>query len=211
MKYSIYFSLLILICSQSLTRQRPPLKQSVLQAIIAEEHLYKSLYAPWREKYETDDTHEKKDEKECVFCLEVASYDDAPALILARFTHCIVLLNPYPYSRGHVLIIPHNHSTYLHELSADARAEIMEVMSASLEILKNELNIEGANVGINFEQVSGATIPDHLHVHIVPRQFADANFMRVIGNTSVVSWDLQKLYLRLKPCFGKLELQKTEH
>ena len=91
-------------------------------------------------------------------------------------------------------------------LSKDVRYELMELMSASIVILKNVLQAQGVNAGMNLGRASGAGIPSHLHLHVVPRWVGDTSFITVIGNTKNVSVDLEKIYNNIKPAFDALNI-----
>ena len=166
------------------------------------------LYAPWRDKYVKHSGKDKNDISEpCVFCAIFLEQDSAHhEFILKKTEHAVVLLNIYPYNGGHLLIIPLQHAANLDELSKQARAEIIELVSASAAILKDRLQTEGVNAGLNLGRASGAGIPEHLHFHVVPRWLGDTGFMTTIGQTRNVSVDLKKTYEELKPAFQALEI-----
>ena len=167
------------------------------------------LYAPWRSEY-TSDTHEGKNEgtreQDCVFCNQFASKKDVEHGIIKRFDNTIVVLNKYPYNAGHLLLLPINHVASLENLSAEIRAELMELTSISVTTVKNALKAEGVNVGINLGASAGAGIPSHLHIHILPRWNGDTNFMPAIGQTKVISFDLTTIYSTLSKAFAPIIL-----
>lgn len=163
-----------------------------------------ALYAPWREQYPHDSISQQQ--KLCPFCPQFAENNDECHLFLRRFEHTIVALNIFPYSKGHLLIIPKYHVRNISDLSKEARHELIDVIAASVDILKREFTISGANIGLNLEQCSGASVQDHIHVHIVPRKPNDSSFMNLIGNTSVICWDFKKLYDQLKLAFDSITL-----
>lgn len=166
------------------------------------------LYAPWRDKYVKHSIKHKNDDHEaCTFCtIFSVENDDDKHFILKKTKHAIVILNLYPYNSGHVLILPRLHSADLENLSKAARAEIMELINASIIILKKELQAQGINSGINLGTISGAGMPTHLHFHVVPRWIGDTSFITVIGDTKSISVDLKRIYNELKPAFQALEL-----
>lgn len=165
-----------------------------------------SLYAPWREQYPRLDNSIQHQDESCPFCTQLAENNDEHHLILRRFDHNIVALNIFPYSKGHLLIIPKYHVRNIADLSKKARHELIDIIAASVGIIQTALKAPGANIGINLERVAGASIPDHLHIQIVPRRTNDSSFMNTIGNTSIICWDLKKLYAQLKPAFEKITL-----
>ena len=166
------------------------------------------LYAPWRDKYVKHSIKHKDDENEpCVFCkIFTATDDTGHEFILKKTEHAIVLLNIYPYNSGHLLILPIVHVANLEDLSKPARAEMMELMTASIAILKKELCAQGINAGVNLGKLGGGGIPGHLHLHVVPRWPGDTSFITVIGEVKSISVDLRRIYNELKPAFTALEL-----
>lgn len=169
----------------------------------------KKLYAPWRSSYTASADRTKNEEArehECVFCTQLKENNDEKYLILKRFSYSFVLLNSYPYNAGHLLILPLTHQADLYDLSSPARAEIMEVASASVAILKDMLKPHGFNLGVNLGKAAGASIPSHLHMHLLPRWNSDTNFLPTLGDTKVVSFDLLKIYEQLKPAFDTITL-----
>ena len=169
----------------------------------------KMLYAPWRSEYTTD-THEGKNEDtqqdNCVFCDQFASKKDHEHGIIKRFNNTIVIINKYPYNAGHVLILPIAHVGTLEQLSPQVRAELMELINVSVTTVKDALKAEGINVGINIGKAAGAGIPSHLHVHILPRWNGDTNYMPTIGQTKVISFDLNTIYETLTKAFESVVL-----
>ncbi|MBP6869352.1 HIT domain-containing protein [Candidatus Babeliales bacterium] len=171
------------------------------------------LYAPWRDTYITKSKkNEKPSDQDCVFCKKLVDKnssdqdDSAEEFILKKTKHAFIILNLYPYNGGHLLILPRQHVAQLEDVSAQVRAELMELMSASIVILKNVLKAEGINTGLNLGRASGAGIPSHLHFHVVPRWFGDTSFITTIGDTKNVSVDLHRIYQDLKPAFQALEI-----
>lgn len=169
----------------------------------------KMLYAPWRSEY-TNDTkagkNEGASEERCVFCNQFASDKDVEHGIIKRFDHSIIILNKYPYNAGHILILPLNHVDSLDKLVPKIRAELMELITASVGTIKMALKAEGVNVGINIGKAAGAGIPAHLHIHLLPRWNGDTNFMPTIGQTKVISFDLNTIYETLSKAFASVTL-----
>ena len=169
----------------------------------------KILYAPWRDNYTSSVAHSKDSdtpEHECVFCNHFKDTKDEQHFILRRFDHTVAILNRYPYNAGHMMLLPRRHVESLDKLSSKERAELMELTSQSVEILKKALKAEGLNVGINLGKAAGAGIPSHLHVHILPRWTGDTNFVPAIGETKVISFDLTEIFNKLKPEFDALKV-----
>ncbi len=176
--------------------------------IIAREFLLDILYAPWRDKYINSCSQGlKESEKPCVFCDIWHSKDQDEKLhVLLRRDGVMVLLNAYPYAGGHLLVIPGVHVSDLHLCSRAVRMEIMEMVSAACDLLKKELGAMGVNIGMNIGAAAGAGIPDHVHVHLVPRWAGDTNFLPVIGNVKQISVDLNSVYKKLKDAFQNVQV-----
>jgi ATP adenylyltransferase len=168
------------------------------------------LYAPWRSLYakSIDNNGPKSTQPEqCDFCTKLAQNEDEKNLILRRFSDVFVCLNLYPYNAGHLLILPLQHQEKLTDLSLPARTQLMELVSASTQILSDVLKCQGINVGANLGKVSGASVPGHLHLHVLPRWQGDTNFMPTIAQTKQISFDLHDIYRQLKPAFDELAIQ----
>ena len=167
------------------------------------------LYAPWRDEYVScKDKDKNLVPHSCVFCLPDKQNDAANGYNLKKFTHTTVLLNLYPYTAGHLLIIPqHHHVTFLHELPAEVLHEMIILAAKSVQILQKVLCADGVNVGMNLGASAGAGIPGHIHMHIVPRWPGDTNFMPVIGKTKQISIDLGRIYEALLPEFENITLE----
>ncbi len=164
----------------------------------------KHLYCPWRQNYSQDKGRSKQPDTtqdECVFCTHMQATNDEQSFILKRASHNIVVLNTYPYNAGHLMIIPLEHVSDLDQLSPEARSEMMELINKSIVILRQELQSQGINVGMNLGAIGGAGIPSHIHMHVVPRYQGDTNFMATIADTRHVSFDLKEIYSQLKPLF----------
>jgi ATP adenylyltransferase len=134
----------------------------------------------------------------CVFCNMIASVDhtvahglaldqaEKAAWILHRGEHCFLCLNAFPYTTGHVLIVPYQHLAGLAELPTAAAQEMMHYAQTSETILRQTYNPDGLNLGLNLGEAAGAGIAAHLHMHALPRWVGDTNFMTVIGETRVL-------------------------
>ncbi len=164
---------------------------------------WESIYNPKRAAYTNECWHKKPNPSKsiCVFCNELAQNADETNFILKRFKHVYVCLNLFPYRHGHMLVLPIEHVANLDDLSTEARAELMEATSMAVAALKKTFNTHGANVGINIGKAAGASKPDHLHIQIVPRWHDDTNWIHIIGQTGVITQDMQEVYEKLKTEF----------
>jgi len=152
-----------------------------------------NLWSPWRMKYVTD--NEKPGE--CIFCSYPKMADGVENLIVHRGQSAFVILNRYPYTSGHAMVVPFQHVASIEELTPQVRAEMMEIVNETLGVLRKVYQPEGFNVGINMGAAGGAGIAEHAHVHIVPRWGGDTNFMSTTGETRVIPEDLRVTYERI--------------
>jgi len=163
------------------------------------------LYLPWRESYTADISTVQLQKKVCPFCRIKNDDQDVHNLVLVRLEHCMVLLNLYPYTRGHLLIIPYDHVARITDLSLDAQHELMWLIGKSMIILETIGKADGVNVGINFGVAANASIPDHMHIQLVPRFKQEYwAFLNLIGESRVIFWDLNKLFEEFQPAFQAL-------
>ncbi len=160
----------------------------------------KQLWAPWRMAYLKGE-HKKVDG--CLFC-EKPGHDDAEEHILYRGEYGYVTLNRFPYTNGHLLIVPYTHTGLLEELDDAISLELMRLIRHSLEILRRVYRPDGFNIGVNEGTAAGAGVAEHVHVHIVPRWAGDANYMTVVAETRIIPQSLEETYTLFRPCFERL-------
>lgn len=161
------------------------------------------LWTPWRYQYIVNAARAKR----CIFCHALAAKNDAKTLILFRGKKNFLILNRFPYTTGHVMVVPYAHLADLASADAATLNEMME-LSRRVEIALAEVyHPEGFNLGINLGKCAGAGVADHLHMHILPRWTGDTNFMAVVGETRVQPEDLATTYSRLKPFFSSTRKQ----
>lgn len=158
----------------------------------------KRIWSPWRMKY--IESHEEQEG--CIFCNALAQPDNEENLIIKRGTLAFVILNLYPYTSGHIMVAPMVHQPSLEFLDPGARAEMMELVSESILVLKEVYRPQAFNVGANIGEAAGAGEPGHVHLHIVPRWTGDTNFMSTLGETRVLPEALENTYKRIKAGFG---------
>jgi ATP adenylyltransferase len=151
------------------------------------------LWAPWRLEYVQN--ADKQDG--CVFCIAAASDDDEGQLVVHRGERAFVLLNKFPYSSGHLLVAPYRHGLNFGDLDDAEILEIHRLGAQGLEALATTYGPEGYNLGWNIGRIAGAGIPDHGHLHVVPRWGGDTNFMPVLADVKVIPEHLTATRARL--------------
>jgi ATP adenylyltransferase len=152
------------------------------------------LFTPWRYTYIT--TADKANG--CVFCTKLAEYDDRRSLIVHRGQYCFIILNAYPYTNGHVMVVPYTHEDELQKLSPDAAQEMMALTRRMEGVLRRLYRPDGINLGMNIGKAAGAGVAGHIHMHVLPRWVADANFMTVIGEVRLLPESLETTWERIK-------------
>jgi ATP adenylyltransferase len=155
------------------------------------------LWSPWRYRYVTQAVPQQG----CVFCLKMQENDDERNLVLYRGVNNFVLLNLFPYTSGHLMIAPYAHIGQLSEADDATWIEMMLLTRTAERALQKGYKPEGINLGMNLGKSAGAGIADHIHMHVLPRWHADANFVSVIGETRVLPEALEDTYRKLKPLF----------
>jgi ATP adenylyltransferase len=151
------------------------------------------LWTPWRYAYVS--TAEKA--VGCVFCSAVKAGDDEKMLIVHRGRHCFIILNAFPYTPGHAMIVPYEHLDQLQNLPPDAATEMMQLSQRMESVLRGLYKLDGINLGMNIGKAAGAGIAGHIHMHILPRWVADSNFMTVVGETRLLPETLEETWKRM--------------
>ena len=156
------------------------------------------LWTPWRYQYLS-----KPGEPDgCIFCAAGASSDDRAYLVVHRGRHTFIILNRYPYTSGHVMVVPYQHVATLEDLPDEALVELIRMCRDAEKHLRSVYRPEGLNLGLNIGRAAGAGIAGHLHVHALPRWTGDSNFMTTVGETRVVPEELDVTWERLRSSFG---------
>jgi len=157
------------------------------------------LYAPWRTEYVSGEKIEG-----CVFCHISNNTDkDEDFHILHRDEKCFVVMNKYPYTPGHFMIIPHLHTDKLEVLESETWLHMSALAQKSVRLLKEGFGAHGVNIGMNLGAAGGAGIAEHVHMHLVPRFNRDTNFMTSIVETRVYSTDFEIIYKKIKSLIPK--------
>jgi ATP adenylyltransferase len=157
------------------------------------------LWTPWRYQYMAQAAAGQQ--PECIFC-DAVTRNDAEALIVHRGTKAFVILNRFPYTSGHVMIVPYSHVAELHLCDAESLGEMMRLAQRVEAIYQVHYKPDGMNLGINLGRAAGAGVAGHLHLHMLPRWIGDSNFMTVTGETRVHPEDLSTTYQKLRSALG---------
>ena len=146
---------------------------------------------------------ENSKEDGCIFCNAPQKEDGAENLIAFRGKHVYVILNRYPYTSGHLMVVPFQHEATLEGLDPQTRSEMMELTTRCMTVLRKVYNPQAFNVGANIGEAAGAGIKEHVHIHIVPRWAGDTNFMSAVGETRVLPELLEQTWQRVKNGFAE--------
>ena len=186
------------------------------------------LWTPWRYAYVTKQL--EKDARQgvpetlaswpgdhhCVFCNMIAAADwasshgmaaeevDRAIYLLERGETCFVVLNGFPYSNGHVLVVPYQHEASLAALPLATAAEMMRLARQVERALRSLYNPHGLNFGLNLGEAAGAGVAEHLHLHALPRWNGDTNFMTVVAETRILPEMLAESWIRLREALQTL-------
>lgn len=167
------------------------------------EHL-ETLWAPWRVEYFTRERINGED-----FLAEAArSSDDAAHLVVTRNKNAFLILNKYPYSSGHLMVVPYRRTARMEDLSAEETLDLWHLAIHAQRLLKEVVHAEGFNIGFNIGSAGGAGFQEHLHLHIVPRWSGDQNFMPMLSGTRIIPEGLHPLYERLMAAQTALDTQE---
>ena len=154
------------------------------------------LWNPWRFQYVTKEKREG-----CIFCELPLEGQDEQNLIVHRARFNYVILNRYPYTTGHLMVVPFKHTDSLQGIDDDAAQELFELVRAADHKLREVYHPKGMNLGMNQGEAAGAGIAEHIHMHVLPRWIGDANFLTVIGETRILPEELSDTYRKLKAIF----------
>ena len=154
------------------------------------------LWNPWRFQYVTKEKREG-----CIFCELPLEGQDEQNLIVHRARFNYVILNRYPYTTGHLMVVPFKHTDSLQGIDDDASQELFELVRTADRKLRDVYHPKGMNLGMNQGEAAGAGIAEHIHMHVLPRWIGDANFLTVIGETRILPEELSDTYRKLKAVF----------
>ena len=156
-----------------------------------------TIFAPWRMAY-------IRSEKAagCVLCRDSLRGDE---LVVCEGNSAFIMMNRYPYTGGHLMIVPYRHLRSLEDLTTEERMELFAFQDLSVRVLMEAMKPEGFNIGMNLGKAAGAGIDDHLHIHVVPRWVGDTNFVSVIGEVRVIPEDVAGTAVQLRPVFERFQ------
>ncbi len=156
------------------------------------------LWSPWRYQYIKDSSRKEG----CVFCAIAAEDKDDENLVVHRGKRNFVVLNRYPYTSGHALVIPYEHQANLSDSAAETLAELMRLTQRLEAAVRRQYRADGVNIGMNIGAAAGAGVAGHIHMHVLPRWVADSNFMTTVGETRVLPEDLGQTLEKLRSEFA---------
>jgi ATP adenylyltransferase len=156
------------------------------------------LWTPWRYAYVTAGAKPPG----CIFCDLPKAGDDVKTRIVHRGQSCYIVLNTFPYTPGHVMVVPFTHLDELQKLPPGAAHEMMDLSQKMERVLRQLYAPDGVNLGMNIGKAAGAGVAGHIHMHVLPRWVADANFVSVIGETRILPESLEITYQRIKDALG---------
>jgi ATP adenylyltransferase len=152
------------------------------------------IWTPWRYRYVADASKDSR----CIFCDALDAGDDRRMLIVLRGKKNFIILNKYPYTSGHVMVVPYVHVANLVDAEPETLGEMMQMAQRVERALGDAYHPQGYNLGMNLGRAAGAGVTGHLHLHVLPRWAGDANFMTVTGETRVEPEELSVTYEKLR-------------
>ena len=158
-----------------------------------------TLHAPWRIPYILAPKPPPSDVS--LFTRAAQSNDDVANHVLVRERTSFAMLNAYPYTGGHLMVVPYKQVADFDELTDEELLDLMKLTRRCQNVLTRVMKPDGFNIGVNLGKVAGAGIAEHVHIHIVPRWNGDTNFMPVIAGATVVPEALTELAARLRAGF----------
>ena len=155
------------------------------------------LWNPWRYQYVSKENRPDG----CIFCALPREDRDEENLIVYRGQSNYIILNRYPYTTGHLMVVPYHHTNSLQGIDEATAMELFSLVRTAECKLRSIYRPNGMNLGMNLGEAAGAGIAEHIHMHVLPRWIGDSNFMTVIGETRILPEDLSETYRRLKAVF----------
>lgn len=160
-----------------------------------------TLHAPWRIEYIR--APKPLPANGSLFTKIAQDNDDLGNYVIARERTCFALLNRYPYSAGHLMVVPYKQCPDLDGLTDEEITDLMKLTRRCINALKQVMNPDGFNIGINIGKVAGAGVVEHVHIHVVPRWLGDTNFMPVLASTTVLPEALSEVAAKLRAALAR--------
>ncbi len=151
------------------------------------------LWSPWRMQY----IENHGPSRGCIFCDALQQEDGPQNLIINRGARAFVILNLFPYTNAHLMVVPFDHQPSIEDLDPETRAEMIELVTQAMQVIRAEYHPEAFNLGANIGAVAGAGVIEHVHMHVVPRWSGDTNFMSTVADTRVLPEELSATYQRM--------------
>ncbi|HZR65372.1 MAG TPA: HIT domain-containing protein [Terriglobales bacterium] len=158
------------------------------------------LWTPWRYAYIAAAAKTGGKSGDCVFC-ELVKLPDEEAKIVCRGKHCFIILNTFPYTSGHVMVVPFAHVDELQKVPGPAATEMMSLAQKMEGVLREIYAPDGINLGMNVGRAAGAGVAGHVHMHVLPRWVGDTNFMTTVGESRVLPESLDATYKKIRSRF----------
>jgi ATP adenylyltransferase len=155
------------------------------------------LWTPWRYAYISAVSKNEGKPENCIFC-DLPKLSDEEAKIVYRGENCFIILNTFPYTSGHVMVVPFAHLDELQKLPEATANEMMALSQKTESVLRRIYLPDGINLGMNVGRASGAGVAGHVHMHILPRWVGDSNFMTTVGESRVLPEALDETYRKLR-------------
>jgi ATP adenylyltransferase len=159
------------------------------------------LWSPWRYRY----VSKASPNDACIFCEAAARNEDSETFIVHRASRNFAILNLYPYTTGHLMIAPYEHVPTLELAHKDTLTEMIQLASIAEKHLRTVYRPQGFNIGMNIGECAGAGVAGHIHLHVLPRWMADANFATTVGETRIMPEDLRTTYEKLVGAWHQAE------
>ncbi len=157
------------------------------------------LWTPWRYQYVT----QAGKAEECIFCAAASdTAHDRERLVVHRAARNLVMLNRFPYTSGHVMVVPYEHAPNLEEVADETLGELIRLARRAEKHLRSLYRPDGLNLGFNIGRSAGAGIAEHVHMHVLPRWAGDTSFMTAVGETRVLPEDLETTWTKLQREFA---------
>ena len=163
------------------------------------------IWNGWRAQYVQRDSHAQRTDVSVFTEILQSGLSDEECFIVHRGKECFVIMNAFPYSTGHILVLPYREVSDVEALTSSEHAELFTLVTKGIQVLKSEFKPQGINVGINLGAVAGGSVAQHLHVHVLPRWGGDTNFMVTVATTKILPEALDVTAARIRSRWTQVE------